>query len=134
MIITAAIKDKVLLYLCENCTPERASSAATTILKEIDIDFDTFNAIMHQFQRIGIIKELTIRKPYCFFILLTEAHDYASRGGFTAQEELIVGNVEKLILEVEHLKKQLLPDHLDSINKIAGISSALLSALSLIKK
>lgn len=132
--ISPQLKDKVLNYLCDECPLEQQVSDNTkNTLKELEISFDEFNAIMNQFQRYGILEDLNLRHNHCSFVLLTEAHDYVRQGGFTIQEEVFKGNIEKLMLEVENLKKEIAPDHLESINKISGIASAILSGLSIFK-
>jgi hypothetical protein len=134
VIITPVIKDKVLFYLCTEALPEKLSQGKTKeILTELELDFDTFNAIMNQFQRFNLIEDLNIRRTDISFILLLESHDLAQKGGFVAQEEVFKSNIEKLILEVDHLKKQLSPDQLDSANKISAIASAIFSGLTLFK-
>ncbi len=130
--ITAAIKDKVLFFICSNAIPEQMSDGATkNILEELDMEFDIFNAVMIQFQRNGFIENLNLRRNHLSFMALTEAYDYIQRGGFVAQEEVFKANIEKLQLEIDNLKKQLEPDKLDSLNKISGIASALFSGLNL---
>lgn len=133
--ITAAIKDKVLFYLCNQVVPEQVSQGKTPdILKGLEMEFDTFNAIMIQFQRFGFIEDLNLRRSFLSFILLTDAHDYAQKGGFVVQDEIFRANLQKLDLEIDILKKQLGPDKLDTLNKISGIVSALFSGLALIPK
>ena len=89
---------------------------------------------MIQFQRLGFIEHLNLRRSNIAFILRTDAHDYAQKGGFVAQEEVFKANIDKLLLEIDNLKKQLRPDQLDTANKISGIASALLSGFSLLHK
>lgn len=134
LIITPAVKDKVLFFLCENATPEQLSSANTTdILKELELGFGIFNAIMVQFQRFGLIEDLNLRRDFINFILLTDAYDYAQKGGFIDQEGIFKSNIEKLLLEVDNLKKQLSPNQLESANKISAVASSIFSELSLFK-
>ena len=133
--ITTAIKDKILLYLCEETTPEQVSSASTNdILRDLETDFDTFNAVMAQFQRFGFVEDLNLRRSHLSFILRTDAHDFVQKGGFVIQDEIFKANIEKLGFEIDHLKKQLGPDKLDTLNKISSIASALFSGLALLPK
>lgn len=131
-IITPAIKDKILFFLCSEASVEQTSQCETPeLLKQLELDFDTFNAIMVQFERFGLVEDLNIRRAHLSFILRVDAHDYAQKGGFSAQEEVFKSNVEKLILEIENLKKQLAPNHLETANKISSIASAIFSGLTL---
>lgn len=133
--ITVAIKDNVLFYLCKEAIPEQVSSGSTNdILKELELDFDTFNAVMTQFQRFGFVEDLNLRRSYLSFILRTDAHDFSQKGGFAIQDEILKANIEKLGFEIDNLKKQLGPDKLDTLNKISSIASALFSGLALLPK
>jgi len=134
-IITSPIKDKVLFYLCDQAIPEQLSSGNTNdMLKELEMDFDTFNAVMVQFQRFGFIEDLNLRRSAIHFILRTDAHDFAQKGGFAIQEEIFKANIEKLGFEIDNLRKQLAPDKLDTLNKISSIASALFGGLALLPK
>lgn len=134
MLITPSIKDKVLLFLCTEITPEQVISANTNdFLKELNMEFDIFHAILNQFERFGFVSHLNLRRSYISLAVLTEAHDYFQKGGFTGQEELFKVNLEKLNYEIENLKKELAPDLLDKANKISGLISTLFSGLSLFK-
>ncbi len=133
-IITPSLKDNVLFYLCNHASAEQVSQGKTDdLLKGLELDFPTFNAIMTQFQRFGFIEDLNLTHSHIMFILRVDAHDYAQKGGFIAQEEVFKANIDKLLLEVEHLKKQLAPDKLETVNKIAAIASSIFSGLSLFK-
>lgn len=135
LLVTPALKDKVLTYLVEIATPEdSATYKMTEVLKELETDFDTFNAIMYQFERYGLIENLNLRHSYLSFILRLEAHDYLQKGGFVAQEEIFKANVEKLLIEIDVLKKELAPKHLETANKITSIGSAILAGLTLYRK
>jgi hypothetical protein len=134
-LITPYLKDRLLTYLLNNCVPEQLISVKpNAILNELAMTFDTFNAIMVQFQRIGFVEELNLRRVAIQFILSVEAHDFAIRGGFVAQEELIEKNLNKLLLEIENLKKDLGPQKLETLNKLAGIASGIIAGIGLFRK
>lgn len=133
--ITPELKDKILSYFCENVTPEQCCSGETTeLLKSLDISFDALNAILRQFERYGFVEDLNLRRGHISCILLLEAIDYHQRGGFSLQEQMIEANLTKLITELKVLEKELEPKHLETVNKIAGISSSLFAAIALLKK
>ena len=127
--ITPKLKDAILEVLCTQCKPENTSNITNVndFLKEIDTNFDTLNAILSQFQRLGFIDDLNSRRVAIFFILRVEAIDFYNRGGFVAQEELLKKNIEKLLLEIEDLK----PSIPEKAERIANISNAIISALGL---
>lgn len=129
--ITPANKDEVLNWLCLNLDPEDFYTTIDfkDLLEKAKMDFNTLSAILRYFERIGFIEELNLRSTAVALSVKVEAHDFAIRGGFVAQEELLEANIRKLLLEIEHLKPQLL----DKGEKIAGISSAILAAIGLFK-
>lgn len=134
-IITPQLKDQVLGYLCKYCIPDRSATHSTKfIIDSLSCSFDTFNACMQQFRRMKLISDLNLRQDYCDFILLSESHDIMRRGGFVCQEEILLTNLNKLLSEVEILRKELEPNKLDTANKVAGIASALSAAIGLFIK
>lgn len=133
--ITPELKDKVLNYLCSECIPEQVVSGNTEeIIRDLKISFNSFSAILRQFTRYGFIEDLNLRSNAIHFILLLDAVDYKERGGFTMQEEILEANINKFLLEIEKLKNELEPKYLETANKIAGVGSTIISAISLFKK
>ena len=126
--ITFKEKDLLLAFLCENCEPESNFSFSqqeclnVTGLKQLEI-----NSILQYFLRIGIIGSFNFRYS-CSVIyveLRMEALDILNRGGFTAQENMLQKEVEKLLLEIERLKPSI-GDKIEQVstiaNNIAGIA------------
>ncbi len=133
--ITPAIKDNVLKWLCLNLKPESLYTIdMADLLKTANIDFDTLNSVLSYFERIGLIEELNSRRVAIHLIVRVEANDFLLRGGFVGQEELLETNIKKLLLEIDNLKKQLGPDKLETVNKLSSIASAVFSGLSLFGK
>lgn len=56
-----------------------------------------------------------------------------SHGGFTAEEELLKANLQKLDHELRILSDKLSPSLLETSNKISSIASCIVSALALFK-
>ena len=120
MKIDYIVKDKVLKSLCDSVPPEaNIQLDIAAFQKETDLDFDTLNAILTYFKRIGFIGDLNCRRVALFLELRTEAFDFFNRGGFTAQEELLKKNIEKLLLEIESLKPSM-PDRVQTLTTIAA--------------
>lgn len=129
--ITPAIKDKLLRYLI----------AQEQIDLEIDfhdlyeqtgIRFDLANMILEHFDRHGLI----LYQGYiggCCINLKAEIFDFFNHGGFTAQEELLRANLEKLNLELLKLSKDLEPSVLEKANTITAIAGSVATALGLFK-
>ena len=133
-LITPALKDKVLSFICANCQLEKLSQAKTDlIIKELEIDFDAFNGIISQFQRFGFLSDLNLRISDLSFVLRIEAHDFWQKGGFVANEEIFKANIQKLGYEIDKLKNELGSQHLETVSKISSIASAIFSGLSLFR-
>lgn len=123
--ITHVEKDKVLSWLCLNKTYKAAD-----IL--LEIDFNDLNQILSYFDRRGLIIENTIRRnQQQFYIIVNiEAYDLFNRGGYTAVEENLIKNLQKLELELTQLQSKF-PEH---VRNITSITTAITSALALIAK
>ncbi|NUY79660.1 hypothetical protein HUK80_02035 [Flavobacterium sp. MAH-1] len=133
--ITPQLKDRVLKCLCENIQPEsHVQIDVDVFLKTAEIEFDNLNSILRYFDRIGFIEELNCRRDALWLVLRVEAIDFFRRGGFYGQEELLENNLQKLLLEIDHLNKQLGPNNLETLNKLASISSAVISGIGLFNK
>jgi len=132
--ITAEMKDRVLKCLCENAQTEAHVDINTKVfLTETRLEFNDLNSILSYFERLGFLEDLNCRQSNIFLTLKIEANDFFLRGGFIGQEVLLKSNIEKLLLEVEHLEKQLGPNNLETVNKLSTIASAIMSGLSLFK-
>ena len=133
-IITSELKDKVLRFICDNAQLERLVSEKTnSILTDLQMSIDSFRGIMYQFKRLGFLSELDIRDNITSLVLHTEAHDFLNQGGFMVQEEIFKTNIQKLGWEIEALQKEVLPDNIERVNKIASIASNLATGLAFLK-
>jgi hypothetical protein len=133
--ITSYVKDKILFYLCDKAPLEKYLQIKTKELSnETKSDNETLTAILTQFEKFGFLSDLGINNTVTFFTPHIELHDFTSKGGFAIQEEIFKANIEKLGFEIDNLKKQLGPDHLDSIAKLSNIFTALLGGLSVFPK
>jgi hypothetical protein len=131
---SATQKDLLLFYLCENCKFEKISDGPTPeLLKELNLTYDTLDAILYYFQRLKFISDLNLTQRSIYFILHLEANDFKIKGGFTFQEEILESNLQKIKLELENLKKQLQPEQLSTAEKISTILSTVMTAISLFK-
>lgn len=128
MNIDYSVKDRVLNALCESTPAEHDLPIdLPALLKKSGIDFDTLNAVLTYFQRIGFIGRLNCRRTHLSLELRTEAFDSFNRGGFTAQEELLKKEIEKLLYEIESLK----PSMPEKVNTITSIAANIATALGL---
>lgn len=101
-LITPEIKDSLLKTLCENAPFERLVSFSPSDLG--DHDFDIINAILLQFQRMGLIESLNARRNTISLILLLDAQDFLRIGGFQMREVAAKQAFEKLKLELNNLQ------------------------------
>lgn len=131
-LITPELKDKVLIDLLTPGSMKVSCNIHQTA-KDLDIHSDLVEAIIDQFERMGLIRTTKCLGGNMLVNINAEAHDLYTHGGFTVQEELLKANIEKLGFELESLSKQLSPDLLEKANQIAGIGTAILSALPLLK-
>ncbi|RHU30980.1 hypothetical protein DXD68_04085 [Parabacteroides sp. TM07-1AC] len=60
-------------------------------------------------------------------------YDFFNHGGFTAQEEFLRANLEKLNLELLKLSKDIEPSKLETISSITAIASSVATTLGLFK-
>ena len=130
--ITPKLKDELLSQFV-NVGSMRAETNINTTAEELGTSSDIVEAIFDQFEEMGFFTQQKCMGGNIRFLINVKAHDFYRHGGFQAQEEILKANIEKLSYELDLLSKQLSPDHLETADKIAGISSAILSALSLFK-
>lgn len=127
-LITPELKDKVLIDLLTPGSMKVSCNIHQTA-KDLDIHSDLVEAIINQFERMGLIRTTKCLGGNMYININAEAHDLFAHGGFTAQEELLKANIEKLGLQLDTLSKHLSPDFLEKANQISSIAAAILSAL-----
>lgn len=88
---------------------------------------DELRLILNQFNELGLIEGSTFKGGMGVW-LTANIFDLYNHGGFTATEELLKMNIEKLLLEVESLK----PSMPEKVERITSISSNIASALGFI--
>jgi hypothetical protein len=127
--ITPKLKDFILTHL---------TNSGVTIMYDLNdaekyynTDGEILELILDQFENKELIKIRKFMGGTGMITLTADAFDFISRGGFTAQEEFIQANIEKLITEIEVLKKELGPHHLNTIEKLANIAAGVSAGLGL---
>ncbi len=128
-------------------TPQMKDLALEYLLSSNSLEIDINNRELSQYCgclpfQVGLILEefekmelLTIESTNdgSTVTISAKAYDMHTHGGFTAQEELLKANINKLGYELEVLSKELEPKHLETANKLSSIAMAVLSALELFK-
>lgn len=131
-LITPKLKDEFLIDLLSN---ENMSFAMD--VSECAEKFNTskyiVEAIYDQFEEMGLLKQEAFSGGGIFIQLTTKAHDFYSHGGFTAQEELLKANIQKLSSELDLLAKQLSPNLPEKAASIASIGASIATVLALFK-
>ncbi|EKB58378.1 hypothetical protein [Bergeyella zoohelcum] len=129
--ITSLKKDELLNALCDAKNYETLLSISLkNVLSELDLNFNELNAVLQQFQRLGFISELNVRKnsSEIYLAVHLEALDFKNQGGFFVQEETLKLTLEKLALEVEQLSKDF-PDKALTFTSIAANIATCLGAI-----
>ena len=126
--ITTQVKDDILHWLCDNAPLGRADDIDLPGLKNsVYFDYDTLYAVLKDFQKEGLISNFSTGFGSMTFVLSLEvkAHTLLQSGGFAVIDALNEANIQKILLELENLKKQLEPNQLESINKAATIMASI---------
>ncbi|MEE0848235.1 MAG: hypothetical protein U0M63_01025 [Alistipes onderdonkii] len=131
--ITTEIKDRILFDLTSRDSIVFHYSSVD-IAQRLNLSCEVVTAVIKHFVKIGFIKLFRPDKPYAGDIeMQIEAYDFANRGGFLVQEELLKANIQKLGLEIDVLAKELSPKGLETAEKIATIGSSILSAIGMMR-
>jgi hypothetical protein len=133
--VTSELKDSVLRFLLTHYEPEQVYDRGDTnyILSTLHLDYVSLNAILKQMEQRGYIANLRLTPHSLGVKFRQDGADFIQRGGFYAQDELLKNNIEKLLLEIEYLRQELAPKHLESAEKIVTIGAGILTALSFFK-
>lgn len=131
-LITPKLKDEFLIDLLST-----ESMSFTRDVSECAEKFNTskyiVKAIYDQFEEMGLLKQERFLGGGIYIQLTAKSHDFYSHGGFTAQEELLKANIQKLSSELDLLAKQLSPNLPEKAASIASIGASIATALGLFK-
>ncbi|MEK7719341.1 MAG: hypothetical protein AAB347_06990 [Bacteroidota bacterium] len=123
--IDCKVKDKILNKIVSE-SPEMTFGFDSEDSMEIfGFNPELVSSVLDYFESIGLIDQDKFLEGEIMVEILIPAHDLISHGGFTAMEELLTNNIEKLLVEIESLKP-LLPGKVETMNSIiSGITSGL---------
>lgn len=130
--ITPQIKDKVLADLL---SADNLSFDFNYEDSKIKHGFppEYIKIILNQFEELGLIKKTDyVGNKACIDIQI-KAMDLYRHGGFTAEEELLRNNIEKLGMELDLLSKQLAPKFVEKASQLAQIGGAIMQGLTLFR-
>lgn len=132
LVITPELKDEVLSSLLSSGMISVRCNLYQSA-EEFHTTPDFLVLIFRQFEELGLISLKFARGGEAFIRMKANAHDFFRHGGFSAQEELLKANLEKLGMELDLLAKQLSPDLADKAFKLSAIAANVMSALSFFK-
>ncbi|MCB6971852.1 MULTISPECIES: hypothetical protein [Butyricimonas] len=134
-LITPVMKDELLSLLVANCELNTyLSSNHPKPLLDIAGSRNNLQAIFNQFCRLGLLSKGVVSSNSISVVVNVEAHDFLSRGGFTAQEEILKANINKLGLELESLSKELEPKFAEKASTIMTIANNILSVVGFLER
>jgi hypothetical protein len=136
--ITPKDKDKVLNAIIirdEEAKKHEFEISYNDFFPDGDISCDDFRIILEQFNKIGLLSYMTGISGNSFYIHVTASlFDYYNHGGFVAQEEILLANLQKLGYELEILSKEANPNLLERIGNITEIAASVATALGLFRQ
>ena len=132
VIITPQIKDLVLADILSAEEPSFIFNYQDS-KNEYGISPTYIDIILDQFVELGLIKLTYLIGSKAKITIQAKAMDLQRHGGFTVEEELLKGNIEKLGLELDVLSKQLSPNYTEKATQIAHIASMVIQGLTLFK-
>lgn len=132
--ITPILKDKILEYICQADFERNIYIELKTILSELNIEFNDLLAILSQFERLGFISNLNLRRNVTSFFLIVhvDALDFKNRGGFLVYEYELKMKLEKMALEIDNLSKSF-PEKASVFTNIAADIASCLSLITMFK-
>ncbi len=131
-LITPRLKDELLMELLSTGYMQVQISSYEEAQK-FNCSSDIICAIYNQFEEMGFIEQTKCMGSLIICKINVNAHDFMLRGGFQAQEEILIANLQKLSRELDLLSKQLGPNLSEKASMLSGIVSNILSAISLFK-
>ena len=131
-LITSKMQDDTLRWLCENVRPEEMTAFDWQgLLNSTGLDEETADLTLISLKDQGLIgNNYNFERIGPALLLKIEAHKFLQRGGFTVLDALNEANMQKLLYELETLKKQLQPDQLETFNKVTTIMASITTVIA----
>jgi hypothetical protein len=131
-VIEHSIKDKLLTHIVLGCPVGSWCEKDCNLSQELGVTGDVIAALFTNFQNEGLVSDFGMDGTNGFYFRTTvSAHDLYQTGGFTFRQAVMKQQIEKLLLEIDVLKKELGPDRLETLNKLSSIGQAIVAAFSL---
>ncbi len=127
--VDCKLKDKILFKIVDE-SPEMTFAFDAEDSDEIfGYNPEVVGSVLDYFESIGLIDQDKYLEGGILLEILIPAHDLVAHGGFTAKEELLTGNLKKLLLEMEAIKISV-PEKADTI---ATLITEIAAGLALFK-
>lgn len=132
--ITIEKKDFIVSYLISDDYSVFTFTIDEDFRKE-GITYDECDMVLRQLEKMGMLEiQARFSFPDGFALAINSSlHDFHSRGGFKAQELILLTKLEKLDAEIQLLRLQLEPDKLEQLNKVVSLFSSACSIIPYVK-
>lgn len=131
-LITPQLKDELLSDLL-SANSMQVQVSAYEWAKELNVSPDIICPVFDQFEELGFINQTKCMGSLLACQIKAKAHDFMRHGGFQAQEEILIANLQKLSSELDLLAKQLSPNLAEKASMLSSIAGNILSAITLFK-
>lgn len=126
LLITTKIKDDTLQWLCANVPVGQIVDVdKESLAGVIGVDDDAVTALIKEFGHLGLVDQVEPMRVGTVLALTVKAHDLLLRGGFAVMDALNEANIQKLLYELDVLKKQLQPDQTETLNEVTTIMASI---------
>lgn len=104
-------------------------------LTQDKITYDECDMILRQLENMGLLNiQARFSNPLGFVLAVNAGlHEFHSRGGFKAQELILMTKLEKLDAEIQLLRLQLEPDKVEQLNKVVSLFASACSMIPYIQ-
>jgi hypothetical protein len=127
--IDCSTKDRILNKIVNESPEMTFGFDSEDSLEIFGFNAELVGSVLDYFEDIGLVDQDKFLDGEIMLEILIPAHDLVTRGGFTAKEDLLTKNIEKLLVEIESLKP-LIPEKIETISTLA---SEIKAGLSLFK-
>lgn len=102
--ITPDLKDRVLDFIVERAPEMFIPVQSDSLATEMSTNRDVIESLLEYFQNRGLISYKPVLGIVYLITIKVEAHDMKRRGGFVGEEEMLLGEFNKLVLELQSLQ------------------------------
>ena len=123
MEITIESKDRLLAMIIDRERVPRTYLPYSAV-EQAGIDPAIVQPVVYELRELHMLSELRFLEDSVSFKFHSNLNQFASRGGFHSQELFLQAELDKLILEVNILKRELEPNILERIKHILQLGES----------